>query len=238
MAIDASILNGEINKRLQKRQEQWHDNELKKTVHEVNQPTLKTFNPQQETLNRFREYEEELLSLLIKYGNDILFILAKGDEPSVDVSVAQYIIKGLTDSHIEFTTPICRKVLAMYIEAMGKAEKPDITMFTLCTDVEVSQFAVSLLMSKNEISNELWDRRNRYIPPEDTRMIEVIDRALVGYKLELLQQTLDEIQEQLAELQKEPGNDLKITELISEHMAYKNYYKDLNKYLGRTIIKR
>lgn len=238
MAIDASILNGEINKRLQKRQEQWHDNEQKKTVHEVNQPTLKTFNPQQETLNRFREYEEELLSLLIKYGNDILFILAKGDEPSVDVSVAQYIIKGLTDSHIEFTTPICRKVLAMYIEAMGKAEKPDITMFTLCTDVEVSQFAVSLLMSKNEISNELWDRRNRYIPPEDTRMIEVIDRALVGYKLELLQQTLDEIQEQLAELQKEPGNDLKITELISEHMAYKNYYKDLNKYLGRTIIKR
>lgn len=238
MAIDASILNGEINKRLQKRQEQWHDNEQKKTVHEVNQPTLKTFNPQQETLNRFREYEEELLSLLIKYGNDILFILAKGDEPSVDVSVAQYIIKGLTDSHIEFTTPICRKVLAMYIEAMGKAEKPDITMFTLCTDVEVSQFAVSLLMSKNEISNELWNRRNRYIPPEDTRMIEVIDRALVGYKLELLQQTLDEIQEQLAELQKEPGNDLKITELISEHMAYKNYYKDLNKYLGRTIIKR
>ncbi len=238
MRIDEKLILREIDKRLRNRREQWHDDERKKAEQEVKQTTVKTFNQEQETANRFREYEEELLSLLIKYGNDVLFILAKGDEPSVDVSVAQYIINDLTDNHIEFKTPICRKVLEMYTEAMGKTGKPDDSMFTLCTDVEVSQFAVSLLISKNEISKEMWDKRNRYIPPEENRMQDVIDRALVGYKLELLQQTLDEMQKQIAELQKEPGNDLKITELMSKHVAYKKCYKDLNNYLGRTINKR
>ena len=238
MSIDEKLIHREINKRLRKRREQWYDDEQKKAAQEAAPPIVKTFNPEQEAAKRFREYEEELLSLLIKNGNDILFILAKGDEPSVDVSVAQYIIKELNDNHIEFKMPICRKVLDMYTETMDKGEKPDITMFTLCSDVEVSQFAVGLLMPKNEVSMKLWDKRNRYIPPEDIRMKDVIDRALVGYKLELLQQTLEEIQKRIAELQKEPDNDLKITELMSEHMAYKNYYRRLNQYLGRTINKR
>lgn len=238
MNIDEKLIHREINKRLRKRREQWYDDEKKEAEQAVKAPIVKTFNPQQETVKRFREYEEELLSLLIKHGNEVLFILAKGDEPSVDVSVAQYIIKELTDNNIEFSVPICRKVLEMYTEAIGKAEKPDVTKFTLCADAEVSQFAVGLLMPKNEVSKKLWDKRNRYIPPEESRMKDVIDRALIGYKLELMQQTLEEIQKRLNELQKEPDSDLKISELMNEYVAYMNYYKHLNKYLGRTLTNK
>lgn len=238
MNIDEKLIHREINKRLRKRREQWYDDEKKEAEQAVKAPIVKTFNPQQETVKRFREYEEELLSLLIKHGNEVLFILAKGDEPSVDVSVAQYIIKELTDNNIEFLVPICRKVLEMYTEAIDKAEKPDVTKFTLCADAEVSQFAVGLLMPKNEVSKKLWDKRNRYIPPEESRMKEVIDRALIGYKLELMQQTLEEIQKRLNELQKEPDSDLKISELMNEYVAYMNYYKHLNKYLGRTLTNK
>ena len=238
MNIDEKLIHREINKRLRKRREQWYDDEKKEAEQAVKTPIVKTFNPQQETVKRFREYEEELLSLLIKHGNEVLFILAKGDEPSVDVSVAQYIIKELTDNNIEFSVPVCRKVLEMYTEAIGKAEKPDVTKFTLCADAEVSQFAVGLLMPKNEVSKKLWDKRNRYIPPEESRMKEVIDRALIGYKLELMQQTLEEIQKRLNELQKEPDSDLKISELMNEYVAYMNYYKHLNKYLGRTLTNK
>ncbi|MBO7143966.1 MAG: DNA primase [Salinivirgaceae bacterium] len=238
MNIDEKLIHREINKRLRKRREQWYDDEKKEAEQAVKTPIVKTFNPQQETVKRFREYEEELLSLLIKHGNEVLFILAKGDEPSVDVSVAQYIIKELTDNNIEFSVPICRKVLEMYTEAVSKAEKPDVTKFTLCADAEVSQFAVGLLMPKNEVSKKLWDKRNRYIPPEESRMKEVIDRALIGYKLELMQQTLEEIQKRLNELQKEPDSDLKISELMNEYVAYMNYYKHLNKYLGRTLTNK
>ena len=238
MNIDEKLIHREINKRLRKRREQWYDDEKKEAEQAVKAPIVKTFNPQQETVKRFREYEEELLSLLIKHGNEVLFILAKGDEPSVDVSVAQYIIKELTDNNIEFSVPICRKVLEMYTEAIGKAEKPDVTKFTLCADAEVSQFAVGLLMPKNEVSKKLWDKRNRYIPPEESRMKDVIDRALIGYKLELMQQTLEEIQKRLNEPQKEPDSDLKISELMNEYVAYMNYYKHLNKYLGRTLTNK
>jgi DNA primase len=232
MNIDERLIHREINKRFRNRREQWHDAEQKKDEQEIKLPTVKTFNPEQEALNRCRKYEEELLSLLIKYGNDILFVVAKGDEPSVDVKVANYIIKDLNDNNIEFKIPICRRVLEMYNEAIEKGKKPDATTFTLCADAEVSQFAVSLLMQTNELS-KLWESRNRYIAPEESNLQGVIDRALNGYKSEQVQQKLEEIRKQMKELEEGPDNELKISELMTELSIYQKYRNKLSKSLGR-----
>ncbi len=233
MSIDEKLIHREINKRLRKRRELWYADEQKKAEQETAPQIVKTFNQEQEALNLCRKYEEELLWLLIKYGNDVLFVVAQGDEPSVDVKVANYIIKDLNDNNIEFKIPICRRVLEMYTEAKEKGKKPDATTFTLCADVEVSQFTVSLLMQTNELS-KLWDSRNRYIPPEDSNLRGVIDKALNGYKYEQVKQKLQEIQKQINELQKEPGNELKITELTTELLVYQKYRKKLSEFLGRT----
>ena len=232
MSIDEKLIHREINKRLRKRREQWYDDEQKKAAQEAAQPIVKTFNQEQEALSRCRKYEEELLSLLIKYGNDVLFTVAQGDEPSVDVKVANYIIKDLNDNNIEFKMPICRRVLEMYTEAKENGKKPDATTFTLCADAEVSQFAVSLLMQTNELS-KLWESRNRYIPPEESNLQGVIDKALNGYKYEQAKQKLQEIQKQIDELQKEPGNELEISELTTELLVYQKYWLKLSNCLNR-----
>ena len=236
MGIDERLLHIEINKRLSKKREQWYDaaqRELQKA-----QPAQLITDKSMSVSNRCREYESELLSILINYGNDVLFTLAKDDEPSVDVTVEQYIEKELTDSDIEFQTPICQRMLKLYTSVCGKGQKPGLTTFTLSTDSEMSKFAVDLLVPKNEISDKFWERHNRYIAPEDRDLKEVIDNVIYGYKAVIVQQSLNKLQKTMKELQNstDSDNELELAKIMKESVVLTKYKNRLNKYLNRVMI--
>ena len=236
MGIDERLLHIEINKRLSKKREQWYDaaqRELQKA-----QPAQLITDKSMSASNRCREYESELLSILINYGNDVLFTLAKDDEPSVDVTVEQYIEKELTDSDIEFQTPICQRMLKLYTSVCGKGQKPGLTTFTLSTDSEMSKFAVDLLVPKNEVSDDFWKRHNPYIAPEDRDLKEVIDNVIYGYKAVIVQQSLNKLQKTMKELQNstDSDNELELDKIMKESVVLTKYKNRLNKYLNRVLV--
>ena len=236
MGIDERILHIEINKRLRKKREQWYDEEQRELqkAKPVQLITDKTIS----VSNRCREYESELLTILINYGNDVLFTIAKDDEPSVDVTVEQYIEKELNDSDIEFQTPICRRMFDLYTSVCNHGQKPGLTTFTLNSDAEISKFAVDLLVPKNEVSNDFWKRHNPYIAPEDRDMKAVIDSAIYGYKAMIVQQSLDNMQKTMKELQgtSASDNEFEIDRIMKELLILTNYKKRLNKYLNRVMV--
>ena len=241
LGIDERLLHIEINKRLRKHNEQVYFEEQRKQEQEkVSLPRAKAFDSQAASTERCRVYESELLRELIKYGNKVLFIVIKNDEPSVNVTVAQYILKELEDSGITFQTPSCKKILDYYTTLIGERQIPDVTMFTLNTDTEISKFTVEILEPKAEVSKKFWEERNKYISAEDKNLKEVIDSSLNGYKLELVDQLLDERQKKLAELQKEPDSDEKdekMKALTDDLPVYTKYRQLLNKMLGRVLKK-
>ena len=233
MGIDERVLHIEINKRLRKKREQWYDEEqreLKKST-----PSQLIVNKTISASNRCREYESELLTILINHGNDVLFTIAKDDEPSVDVTVEQYIDKELTDSNIEFQTPICKRMLDLYTSICSKGQKPGLTTFTLSSDTEMSRFAVNLLVPKNEVSNKFWEKHNQYISAEDRDLKSVIDSAIYGYKACLVQQSLDSIREKIKTLEQTPDNEIEMAQMMNQTIVLTNYKKRLFEYLKRVI---
>ncbi|MBO7494977.1 MAG: DNA primase [Salinivirgaceae bacterium] len=233
MGIDERVLHIEINKRLRKKREQWYDEEqreLKKST-----PSQLIVNKTISASNRCREYESELLTILINHGNDVLFTIAKDDEPSVDVTVEQYIDKELTDSNIEFQTPICKRMLDLYTSICSKGQKPGLTTFTLSSDTEMSRFAVDLLVPKNEVSNKFWEKHNQYISAEDRDLKSVIDSAIYGYKACLVQQSLDSIREKIKTLEQTPDNEIEMAQMMNQTIVLTNYKKRLFEYLKRVI---
>jgi DNA primase len=240
MGIDEKILHIEINKRLRKHNEQVYIEEQRQQE-KVNLPRTTTFDNKATAFERCHEYESELLRDLIKYGNNVLFTVIKNDEPSIDVTVSQYILKDLEDSSIIFKTPICKKVFDFYTSTIDHGNTPDVTMFTLNTDAEISKFSVDILMPKAEVSEKFWKDRNRYIPVEDINLKDVIDRSLNGYKLEIVDQYLDDVQKQVAELQKVPDSDEKnekMKALTDDLPLYMRYRNKLNLSLGRVMNKK
>ncbi len=234
MNVDEKVLHIEINKRLRKKREQWFNEEQRQE--QVKLPQRTTFNSQSATIERCKVYEEEIIRLLIRFGNEILFTLAEEDKPSEDVSVTRYIVKELKDSNVEFRVPICKRVYDICSDAFDNGRKIDATMFTLNQDAEISKFAVDLLVPKTEVS-KLWEKRNRYIPPEESHLKEVIDRAINGYKSEIVQQELDEMGKTIAELQKKPDGESEMLDIMTKYTDYLKYKNKLNNFLGRIVIK-
>ncbi|MBR4619677.1 MAG: DNA primase [Salinivirgaceae bacterium] len=236
MGIDERLLHIEINKRLSKKREQWYDAEQREL--QKSKPAQMITDKSMSVSTRYREYESELLSILINYGNDVLFTLAKDDEPSVDVTVEQYIEKELTDSDIEFQTPVCRRMLELYTSVCSKGQKPGLTTFTLSTDSEMSKFAVDLLVPKNEVSDDFWKKHNPYIAPEIRDLKAVIDNVIYGYKAVIVQQSLNKLQKTMKELQDSTDSDreLEIAKIMKESVVLSKYKNRLNKYLNRVIL--
>ena len=236
MGIDERLLHIEINKRLSKKREQWYDAEQREL--QKSKPAQMITDKSMSVSTRYREYESELLSILINYGNDVLFTLAKDDEPSVDVTVEQYIEKELTDSDIEFQTPVCRRMLELYTSVCSKGQKPGLTTFTLSTDSEMSKFAVDLLVPKNEVSDDFWKKHNPYIAPEIRDLKAVIDNVIYGYKVVIVQQSLNKLQKTMKELQDstDSDNELEIAKIMKESVVLSKYKNRLNKYLNRVIL--
>lgn len=236
MGIDERLLHIEINKRLSKKREQWYDAEQREL--QKSKPAQMITDKSMSVSTRYREYESELLSILINYGNDVLFTLAKDDEPSVDVTVEQYIEKELTDSDIEFQTPVCRRMLELYTSVCSKGQKPGLTTFTLSTDSEMSKFAVDLLVPKNEVSDDFWKKHNPYIAPEIRDLKAVIDNVIYGYKAVIVQQSLNKLQKTMKELQDSTDSDreLEIAKIMKESVVLSKYKNRLNKYLNRVLV--
>lgn len=236
MNVGENVLHLEINKRLRKKREQWYRDEQKHE--EIKLPPQIAINSEVATNERFLKYEKELLRLLIKFGNNILFIIAKDDEPSVDITVAGYIFKELADGEVQIRIPICKRIYDMYFEAYNNGQKPDATMFTLNADAEISKFVVDLLVPVDvDKLSKIWDKRNQYIPPEKLHLKDVIDRSINGYKSEIVQQILNSMNKKIEELQKEPDKDEEIMNLMKEYSDYLKYKNALASYLGRIVIR-
>ena len=123
-------------------------------------------------------------------------------------------------------------MLDIYISAAEQSQTPDDSLFTQCHDANVSSFAVNLLVAKNEVSEEFWEKRNRYVPPEQGHLKDMVDSTLNHYKFEIAQQEIKNIGKIIAQLQTEPDSDEKIAEQLSKLSVFQRYIIKLGDSLG------
>lgn len=231
MNVGENILHIEINKLLRQKTEQL----VSETQKSIPLPKNIVLNNSAATAERYKEYEEEILELLIKYGDKTLFVvIPEEDGPSTDVSLAKYIITELETNDIVFKNELCKRTYDIYNELYNKGEQPNATTFTLNPDTEISQFSVNLLVPRSELS-KIWEKHNRYIAPEEKQLKTVIDRALIGYKAEIVLQTMNDIGTQISQLQQSPDNIATIDQLMEQYSMLLKYKNLLHSHLGRII---
>ena len=249
MDIDEAVLKDATEKKLNKityqqleaaqkeRERERHQKELAAQAQTQAQPqqtqTQRPILNEETALNkRVCELESELLKYLIRFGNSVLFEVKKESEPTEIVTVSQYILNELKINEIVFKNEDCKKMLDIYISAAEQSQTPDDSLFTQCHDTNVSSFAVNLLVAKNEVSKEFWDKRNRYVPPEQGHLKDMVDSTLNHYKFEIAQQEIKNIGKIIAQLQTEPDNDEKIAEQLSKLSVFQRYIIKLGDSLG------
>ncbi|MDP7567643.1 MAG: DNA primase, partial [Flavobacteriales bacterium] len=176
------------------------------------------YNPE----NKLQKQEEEILRLLINYGNET-FIVEEEEE-----SVAAMIINELKDDGIEFSTPIFnelyQKIIAK-IEATGFISNKD---FINSSKESISSLAVNLIANPHTIS-ENWEERHKiYTGLESQKMKKTTEKAILSLKKGIVDLEIANLQKEIKEGTIEAEGIKKLSELTKVKTQ-------IAKLLGRNI---
>jgi DNA primase len=126
---------------------------------------------------KLMKLEEEILRILINYGNDTF--TTEDDEQE---SVAALIFSDLDADNITFTNPGFH---AMYIEIITVIEDKgiiDLQHFINHQNQEISQKAINLISNKHSISSNWVDRHKIYTGREDEKIRKTTEKAILSLK--------------------------------------------------------
>ena len=172
--------------------------------------------------NKLQKQEEEILRLLINYGNET-FIVEEEEE-----SVAAMIINELKDDGIEFSTPIFNELyknIIAKIEATGFISNKD---FINSSKESISSLAVNLIANPHTIS-ENWEERHKiYTGLESQKMKKTTEKAILSLKKGIVDLEIANLQKEIKEGTIEAEGIKKLSELTKVKTQ-------IAKLLGRNI---
>ena len=125
---------------------------------------------------KLQKQEEEVLRLLINYGNEI-FLVQEEEE-----SVAGMIINELHQDGIEFSNPQYQKLYTAIINGIENAGLIDVQKLTNNSDIEISKQTVDLIAQAHNISDNWKQRHNIITGREDEKLHKTTEKAILSLK--------------------------------------------------------
>ena len=157
-----------------------------KTVPLITQKKSKTTIEQ-----KLHKQEEEVLRLLINYGNEI-FLVQEEEE-----SVAGMIINELHQDGIEFSNPQYQKLYTAIINGIENAGLIDVQKLTNNSDIEISKQTVDLIAQAHNISDNWKQRHNIITGREDEKLHKTTEKAILSLKKGIVDLQISKLQQQL-----------------------------------------
>jgi DNA primase len=229
MGVDEGIIYAEINKILYKKREQSWKKEQNTPIN----PAGEAINIQLPVTEKFEKQDEEIVRLLLTYGNKVLYTISANDEhPEESITTVGYICRELEDE-IEIKTPIYKMIFDEIRHAFIQGKILDRFHFTQHTNQLVSKCAADLLTEGPAIS-VMWSKKGTYIPTEEDLLKWTIDSIIRSYKYELVLLIIDKITQEFKTV-----DSLENKELYDKYNDYNEYKKEISLLLGgRVIVKR
>ena len=230
--VKEDALYGETNKRIFKKR----DTERKKEYNNVRQEIKQV---QSTTLPGFIDQvfaevnEQELISLLLNFGNHELF--SETDEANFTAqttTVAEFIIGEVLNDELEFKNLVYKQIFEDYIKSIKDGEVLENKFFINHGDSKIQKLAASLL-SQNYKMSSIWEKDGKKIETTESKLKEVVPKTINTYKLKIVQQAINEIELKL----KTAGNDIEnIKTLMEQKMALLAARKELGQLTGGRVV--
>ena len=175
------------------------------------------------SVGKLFKLEEEILRILINYGNDT-FTSEEEDQESV----ANLIISDLDADNITFTYPDFHTLFEEIIIVIEERGNIDLQYLINHQNREVSQKAIDLISSKHSISNNWVERHKIYTGREDEKIRKTTEKAILSLKKGHVDMQIKDLQQQI----KEGKIDTEGIKLLSHLTKIKT---QIAKSLGRNV---
>ena len=171
---------------------------------------------------KLQKQEEEVLRLLINYGNNT-FLIEEEEE-----SVAEMIINELHQDKINFSNFKYQKLYSEIIEKIKNTGLIDIQKLTTNSDNEISKTAIDFIAQAHNISDNWSQRHNIITGREEEKLQKTTEKAILSLKKEIVNLQISELQKQLRTGEISKNEISKLNELTK-------IKTQISKLLGRNI---
>ena len=138
---------------------------------------------------KLQKQEEEILRLLINYGNEPF--------KNVEGNVAEMIITELHQDKIKFSNMSFQKLYLEIIALIETSGLIDIQKLTNNTNIEISKQTVDLITQAHNISDNWKQRHNIITGRENERLYKTTEKAILSLKKSIVDLKISELQEQI-----------------------------------------
>lgn len=231
LSVDESVLYTEVNKIRERFREQAWKRERSRPDQLIvpEQPTVPSF-----VKNIYSEVEErEIIYFLLKFGNQSLKI---SGEDNSDITVSQYIIREIQNDELEFTNLVYKQVFEDVKAIIESDRKISERVFTFNDNKEIQDLAVDIVTSKYELS-KVWKRKESYIELPGENLGVEVPKALLLYKLKVVDMALEELRKNIEETEKKKNND-EVMSMMAHIRDVEKAKNEISRVIGERIILR
>ena len=165
--------------------------------------------------------EENTLSrLLLNYGNKNIIIDSK------KITVAELIINELSVDGISFSFPPFKKIIQEYQIFIDKGEVPEIHYFIQHEDSELAQITSKIMVEKHKINR--WDKKNIKVKKEEEILNQLVEEALIRFKLKRLDEMKSLILKNISSMDDE-NKKLELIKFNKLSVLYRELYRKIGR---------
>jgi DNA primase len=225
--VDEAMLYHEINKLKTNEQEK----AATRPQNEMQQATQSELTPQPLALGKYESEERNILQLLVRYGDNLMYY---ADEAKTQaVTVASYILYEIEQDGLFFHSKTHQQILDEYRMHMTDETFNPERFFLYHPDAGISQLTADLVTEKYTLSK--LHSKVKKVETDSDRLIDLVPRVVFEFKNSLI---LDMIRQKLSELKaaSEARNNTRVDEIMREMAELEGFKKQLSKTLGERII--
>lgn len=238
MEFEESILTTEVSKLIRHRSQKIKPVSQKESE-EVKQITEEEFSKEEilenNLIDRFGQFERNLIRLLLHYGRHIIDVDIQAPEntdANMEISLAEYVVFELYHDELTFTSPLYQAFLDDFVARLQDDFIPDEKYYLRHANPELSNLAVSFASESHQLSDNWTKKFNIHVSHESDDIRKTVMHDLLLYK----ERRLNEILQATREALKEAGDPIETDILLFEIRRLDNFKARVNKMLSRTII--
>lgn len=233
MDVQEAVLYAEIRKIQNKQSEDHTRKELQQIQVQIAKPGVEI--PKKNALNPFETEERELLRILLKYFQTILFEVEDEEtHQKQEFTVGMYILSELHSDGLVSVDPVTRLMLS---EMEANLENPDFDparYFIHHPDAATSSFASDLLAEKY-IESKRWSKAGAFVESESQILDQIVPILIKEYKIKTIKVKQGELLSRIMDAYKN-GDEEKYAELQAQYTRLNEVTKSLSKLFGFRAI--
>lgn len=136
---------------------------------------------QQEEIDFTYKIEEDILGLMLSYGDHEILINYVEEEEPYKTTVIEEIVHRLKEDDLQFTVDFYNRIYLEIMEGIENNQLRTGEYFVKSKEVDITEFAVGKLLKKYSISNN-WELKEIYVPTLEQNLAKNTKDVILKYK--------------------------------------------------------